>query len=93
MHLICCPRVVVVVAIFVSTRGMTAPRIMAMATDKAVTPIPTARKRWDTMSPLAWSNKNKDKNKTKTKSTTVATTSQPLCLQTAREHYTLSAIC
>jgi hypothetical protein len=57
--------VVVIGAIFVSTHGTTAPRTMAAATDKAVTPISMARKRWDTTTPLAWSNKNKNKNKNK----------------------------
>jgi hypothetical protein len=33
---------------FVSTRGTTAPRMTAAVTDEAVTPISTARKRWDT---------------------------------------------
>jgi hypothetical protein len=45
--------VVIVGAIFVSTRGTTVPRKTAMATDEAVTPISTARKRWDTMTPSA----------------------------------------
>jgi hypothetical protein len=72
---------------------------MAAATDEAVMPVSTVEKRWDTTTPLAWSNKNKNKNKTnnknknknknktktktKTKSTSVAATSPPLCLQTA----------
>jgi hypothetical protein len=55
--------VVTVDAIFVSTCGMMAPRMMAAVTDEAITPIYMARKRWDTMTPLAWSNKNKNKNK------------------------------
>jgi hypothetical protein len=38
---------------------------MAMTTDKAVTPISAAVKRWDTTTPLAWSNKNKSKNSNK----------------------------
>jgi hypothetical protein len=59
--------VAIVDAIFVSTHGMTAPRTMAVATDEAATPIPTAGKRWDTMTPSAWSNKIKNKNKNKNK--------------------------
>jgi hypothetical protein len=46
--------VVVVGAIFVSTHRAMAPRKMAAATDKAVTPISTARKRWDIVTSLAW---------------------------------------
>jgi hypothetical protein len=46
--------VVVVGAIFVSTHGTTAPRKTAAVTDKAVMPISTAGKRWDTTTPMAW---------------------------------------
>jgi hypothetical protein len=41
-------------AIFVSTHGTAAPKKMAVVTDKAITPISTAGKRWDTTTPLAW---------------------------------------
>jgi hypothetical protein len=75
--------VIVIGATFVSTRGMMAPRTMAAGTDKAVTPISAARKRWNTMTPLAWSDQNKNKNKTKMKSTTVVATSLRLGLETA----------
>jgi hypothetical protein len=53
--------VIVVGDIFVSTHGTTVLRTMAAATDKAVTPISMARKRWDTMTPLVWSNNNNKK--------------------------------
>jgi hypothetical protein len=46
--------VVVVGAIFVSPHGMMVPRKMAAATDKAITPIYTAGKRWDISTPLVW---------------------------------------
>jgi hypothetical protein len=59
--------VVVVGAIFVSTRGTMAPRSMAAATDEAITPISAAMKRWNTTTPLAWSNNNKNKNENKKK--------------------------
>jgi hypothetical protein len=47
--------VIVVGAIFVSTHKTMVPRKMAVVTDKAVTPISTAGKRWDTTTPLVWS--------------------------------------
>jgi hypothetical protein len=55
--------VVIIGAIFVPTHGMTAPRTAAVVTDEAIAPISTAGKRWDTMTPSVWSNKNKNKNK------------------------------
>ena len=45
--------VVVVGIIFVSACRTTAPRKMAAVTDKAVMPIFTAGKRWDTTTPSA----------------------------------------
>ncbi len=54
--------IVVFGTIFVSTHGTTAPRTTTAATDKAITPISTVRKRWDTTTLLVWSNKNKNKN-------------------------------
>jgi hypothetical protein len=48
--------VVVDGTIFVFTHGTTALRTMAMATDKAITSISGARKRWDTTTPSAWRN-------------------------------------
>ncbi len=61
-------------------------RTTTAAIDKAVMPITAARKRWDAMTPLAWSNKNRNKNKNKNKnknrkkSTTVAATSPSMRL-------------
>ncbi len=52
---------------FVSTCGTMVPRTMAAATDEAIMPISAAKKRWDNMTPLVWSNKNKNKNKRKNK--------------------------
>jgi hypothetical protein len=46
---------------------MMAPRTTAAVTDEAVARITAAGKRWDTTTPLAWSNKNKDKNKNRNK--------------------------
>jgi hypothetical protein len=44
--------VVTVGVIFVSTHGMMLPRKTAAATDKGVTPISMAGKRWGTTTPL-----------------------------------------
>jgi hypothetical protein len=46
--------VVVVGAIFFAAHRMMAPRKTATATDKAIMPISTAGKRWDTMTPSPW---------------------------------------
>jgi hypothetical protein len=50
--------VAIVGTIFVSTRRTTAPRMMAVMTDKALTAMSVARKRWDTTAPSECSNKN-----------------------------------
>jgi hypothetical protein len=64
--------VFVVGAILVFTRGTMAPRTVAAVTDEAVAPITAARKRWDTTTPSAWSNKNKNRNKNKNKNKIIA---------------------
>ncbi len=57
-------------AIFVSTRRMAVPRTLAAETDEANVPISVAGKRWNTMTPLVWSNK---KNKINYSGSNIAT--------------------